>query len=59
MAKKEVNTGSARCDPHFGHLMRFRARSAIDMVRVYFFLQLPQRKSYVAMRTLLKGWSCG
>ncbi len=45
LAKKEENTGSDLLDPHFGHLIRFRSRSEMDMVSVYFFRHPPQRKS--------------
>jgi hypothetical protein len=45
LAKKGVNTASTRWDPHFGHLIRFRSRSEIDIVNVNFFRQPLQRKS--------------
>jgi hypothetical protein len=45
LAKKEEKTGSAFLDPHFGHLIRFRSRSEMDMVMEYFFRHPPQRKS--------------
>jgi hypothetical protein len=45
LAKKVEKTASAFVDPHFGHLMRLRSRSVIDIVTVYFFRHAPQRKS--------------
>ena len=52
LAEKDEKTVSTRCDPHFGHLMRFRSRSLMDMTSENFFRQPPQRKSYVGMSTL-------
>jgi hypothetical protein len=45
LATKDEKTVSTRCDPHFGHLMRFRSRSLMDMASENFFRQPPQRKS--------------
>ena len=45
MAKKEEKTASFLLDPHFGHLIRFRSRSVMDIVSVYFFRHPLQRKS--------------
>ena len=49
MAKKEEMTASFLLDPHFGHLIRFRSRSEMDIVSVYFFRHPLQRKSYVGI----------
>jgi len=45
LAKKEEKTDSDLLEPHFGHLIRFRSRSEMDMVIEYFFRHAPQRKS--------------
>jgi hypothetical protein len=45
LAKNGEKTGSALREPHLGHVIRFRSRSVMDMLSVYFFLQAPQRKS--------------
>ncbi|HYL81366.1 MAG TPA: hypothetical protein VEU07_11170 [Candidatus Acidoferrum sp.] len=45
LAKNEEKIGSALLDPHFGHLTRFRSRAEMVMVKEYFFLHPPQRKS--------------
>jgi hypothetical protein len=58
LAKKEEKTVSTRCDPHFGHLMRFRSRWLMDMASENFFRQPLQRKSYVGMSTLLNDRGC-
>ena len=58
LAKKDEKTASTRCDPHFGHLMRFRSRSLMDMASENFFRQPPQRKSYVGMSTLPNERGC-
>ena len=58
LAKKDEKTVSTRCDPHFGHLMRVRSRSLMDMASENFFRQPPQRKSYVGMSTLPNERGC-
>jgi hypothetical protein len=45
LTEKDEKTVSTRCDPHFGHLMRFRSRSLMDMASENLFRQPPQRKS--------------
>jgi hypothetical protein len=54
-AKKPLKTDSALPDPHLGHLMRLRSRSLMVIVNENFFLQPPQRKSYVGIGTLLQA----
>ena len=54
LAKNIENTGSTFCEVYFGHLIRFRLRSAMPIVSENFFLQPLQRKSYVGMSALLQ-----